>query len=51
MIGGDVADTRDMVLLVQYSSRKAVLQMGASREYAKVGEHRTAALVDSRLIA
>ncbi len=48
---GDDADGWDMVLLVQYPSRKAFLEMGASKEYSKVGEHRTAALVDSRLIA
>ena len=51
VIGDDDADAWDMVLLVQYPSRKAFLEMGASKEYAKVGEHRTAALVDSRLIA
>jgi len=51
VIGDDDADGWDMVLLVQYPSRKAFLEMGASKEYAKVGEHRTAALVDSRLIA
>ena len=51
VIGDDDADAWDMVLLVQYPSRKAFLEMGASKEYTKVGEHRTAALVDSRLIA
>ena len=51
VIGDDDADSWDMVLLVQYPSRKAFLEMGASKEYSKVGEHRTAALVDSRLIA
>lgn len=51
VIGDDAADGWDMVLLVQYPSRKAFLEMGASKDYAKVGEHRTAALVDSRLIA
>ena len=51
VIGDDDADGWDMVLLVQYPSRKAFLEMGASKEYDKVGEHRTAALVDSRLIA
>lgn len=51
VIGDDDADAWDMVLLVQYPSRKAFLEMGASKEYGKVGEHRTAALVDSRLIA
>ncbi|MGB2695047.1 MAG: DUF1330 domain-containing protein [Dehalococcoidia bacterium] len=48
---GDEAEDWDMVLLVQYPSRKAFLEMSASKEYGKVGEHRTAALVDSRLIA
>ncbi len=51
VIGDDAADGWDMALLVQYPSRKAFLEMGASKEYDKVGEHRTAALVDSRLIA
>ena len=51
VIGEDDADGWDMVLLVQYPSRKAFLEMGASKEYEKVGEHRTAALADSRLIA
>lgn len=51
VIGDDEADGWDMVLLVQYPSRKAFLEMGASKEYGKVGEHRTAALADSRLIA
>ena len=51
VIGDDDADAWDTVLLVQYPSRKAFLEMGASKEYSKVGEHRTAALVDSRLIA
>ena len=51
VIGDDDADGWDMVLLVRYPSRKVFLEMGASKEYGKVGEHRTAALVDSRLIA
>jgi uncharacterized protein (DUF1330 family) len=51
VIGDDETDGWDMVLLVQYPSRKAFLEMGASKEYEKVGEHRTAALADSRLIA
>ena len=51
VIGDDDADGWDMVLLVQYPSRKVFLEMGASQEYSRVGEHRTAALVDSRLIA
>ncbi len=51
VIGDDDADAWDMVLLVQYPSRKAFLEMGSSKEYEKAGEHRTSALVDSRLIA
>ncbi len=51
VIGDDAGDAWDMVLLVEYPSRKAFLEMGASKEYEKVGEHRTAALADSRLIA
>src|SRR3972149_1620953 len=51
VIGDDDADGWDMVLLVQYPSRKAFLEMGASKEYTKVGEHRTAALVAARLVA
>ena len=51
VIGDDDADAWDMVLLVQYPSRKVFLEMGASKDYEKVGEHRTAALVDSRLFA
>ncbi|MEX2247817.1 MAG: DUF1330 domain-containing protein [Dehalococcoidia bacterium] len=51
VIGDDDADAWDMVLLVEYPSRKVFLEMGASKDYEKVGEHRTAALVDSRLFA
>jgi uncharacterized protein (DUF1330 family) len=51
VIGDDDADGWDMVLLVEYPSRKVFLEMGASKEYEKVGEHRTSALLDSRLIA
>jgi hypothetical protein len=51
VIGDDEADAWDMVLLVEYPSRNVFLEMGASKEYEKVGEHRTSALVDSRLIA
>jgi len=51
VIGDDEADAWDEVLLVEYPSRKAFLEMAASKEYEKVGEHRTAALIDSRLIA
>jgi uncharacterized protein (DUF1330 family) len=41
----------DEVLLVQYPSREAFLQMVTSAEYRAVVHHRTAALADSRLIA
>ena len=37
VIGDDDLDGWDMVLLVQYPSRKAFLEMGASKEYSKVG--------------
>jgi uncharacterized protein (DUF1330 family) len=50
VIGGE-DEQWDMVLLVQYPSRNVFLEMSASKEYEKVGEHRTNALVDSRLIA
>jgi uncharacterized protein (DUF1330 family) len=51
VIGDDDADRWDMVLLVEYPSRKVFLEMASSKEYEQVGEHRTSALVDSRLIA
>ncbi len=51
LIGDDDGDAWDLVLLVQYPSRKAFIEMVTSEEYEKVGEHRTAALLDSRLIA
>jgi uncharacterized protein (DUF1330 family) len=41
----------DEVLLVQYPSRKAFLQMISDPEYLSATVHRTAALSDSRLIA
>lgn len=40
----------DEVLLVQYPSRKAFLSMVESAEYQAIVHHRTAALIDSRLI-
>ncbi len=40
----------DMVILVEYPSRQAFLQMVTDPEYLKIHEHRTAALSDSRLI-
>ncbi|HEY8173586.1 MAG TPA: DUF1330 domain-containing protein [Dehalococcoidia bacterium] len=51
VIGDDDVDDWDEVLLVEYPSRKAFLEMASSKEYGKVGEHRTAALADSRLFA
>jgi uncharacterized protein (DUF1330 family) len=50
VIGTD-ADDWDEVLLVEYPSRKAFLQMVSQKDYEKTSEHRTNALVDSRLIA
>jgi uncharacterized protein (DUF1330 family) len=41
----------DMVLLAEYPSRQAFLQMTTDPEYLKLHEHRAAALADSRLIA
>jgi len=40
----------DNAILVEYPSRKAFLEMTASPAYQAVAHHRTAALVDSRLI-
>ena len=51
VIGDDDGDAWDMVLLVEYPSRKAFVEMATSKEYENVGEHRTAGLADSRLIA
>jgi uncharacterized protein (DUF1330 family) len=39
----------DMVLLVEYPSKQAFLDMAANPEYQKHAENRTAALLDSRL--
>jgi uncharacterized protein (DUF1330 family) len=50
VIGND-ADAWDEVLLVEYPSRRAFLQMTGQSEYEKTAEHRTNALTDSRLIA
>ena len=50
VIGTDT-DEWDEVLLVEYPSRKAFLAMVSDKDYAKTSEHRTNALVDSRLIA
>jgi uncharacterized protein (DUF1330 family) len=40
----------DAVLLVEYPSRKAFLQMATDPEYLKIHAHREAALEDSRLV-
>lgn len=48
---GTAADDWDEVLLVEYPSRKAFLQMSSTKDYEKTSEHRTNALTDSRLIA
>lgn len=50
VIGGD-DDEWDAVILVEYPSRKAFLEMTSSSEYREVGKSRTSALADSRLIA
>src|SRR5437764_376801 len=41
----------DLVLLVEYPSRKKFLEMAANPDYQKIHAHRDAALADSRLIA
>jgi uncharacterized protein (DUF1330 family) len=41
----------DMVLTVQYPSRRAFLEMVSDPGYLQIHAHRTAALADSRLIA
>lgn len=41
----------DLVLLVEYPSRKKFLEMAMNSEYLKIHAHREAALADSRLIA
>ena len=51
VIGDDEVDRWDAVILVRYPSRQAFLDMVGSREYQEIGERRTEALVDSRLIA
>ena len=51
VIGDDDSDGWDAVILVEYPSRKAFLEMVSSGDYREVGERRTAALTDSRLLA
>jgi uncharacterized protein (DUF1330 family) len=50
VIGGD-ADDWDAVILVEYPSRKAFIEMTSSPKYGDVSKDRTAGLADSRLIA
>ena len=50
VIGGD-ADDWDAVILVEYPSRKAFIEMTSSPKYQEVSKDRTAGLADSRLIA
>ena len=50
VIGGE-ADGWDAVILVQYPSRRAFLEMTSSPKYREVSKDRGAGLVDSRLIA
>ena len=50
VIGGD-ADEWDAVILVEYPSRKAFIDMTSSPKYEEVSKDRTAGLADSRLIA
>jgi uncharacterized protein (DUF1330 family) len=50
VIGGD-ADDWDAVILVEYPSRQAFLEMTSSTKYREVSKDRSAGLADSRLIA
>jgi uncharacterized protein (DUF1330 family) len=50
VIGGE-DDDWDAVILVEYPSRKAFLEMTSSPKYREVSKDRTAGLADSRLIA
>ena len=50
VIGGE-ADNWDAVILVEYPSRQAFLEMTSSPKYEDVSKDRTAGLADSRLIA
>lgn len=51
VIGDREADAWDAVVLVEYPSRRAFLEMVSSPEYEAIAERRTRALADSRLIA
>lgn len=48
---GEGADLWDAVILVEYPSRQAFLDMISSAEYQAIAGRRTEALADSRLIA
>ena len=48
---GPVDGEWDMVLLAEYPSRKAFLEMIGDPAYQNVHGHRAAALADSRLVA
>jgi uncharacterized protein (DUF1330 family) len=48
---GEAADLWDSVVLVEYPSRRAFLDMVTSPEYQVIAGRRTEALIDSRLIA
>jgi uncharacterized protein (DUF1330 family) len=50
VIGGE-GDIWDAVILVEYPSRKAFIEMTSSPKYGDVSKDRTAGLADSRLIA
>jgi uncharacterized protein (DUF1330 family) len=50
VIGGDTDDW-DAVILVEYPSRQAFLEMTSSPQYREVSKDRSAGLADSRLIA
>lgn len=51
VIGDDAGDGWDSVVLVQYPSRRAFLEMVASPAYQAIAHHRSEALTDSRLVA
>jgi uncharacterized protein (DUF1330 family) len=51
LVIGDVDERWDAVVLVEYPSRQAFLEMVSSPGYREIGKRRTSALVDSRLIA
>ncbi|HYV59883.1 MAG TPA: DUF1330 domain-containing protein [Acidimicrobiia bacterium] len=48
---GDEGDEWDAVILVEYPSRQAFIEMTSSPKYGDVSKDRTAGLADSRLIA